>query len=62
MVGTHRTKITLPILTILWLALTMIPLHTLTKITQFNFGVIFFGGFPLTAPYPQYRLPASPRP
>ncbi|KAL8668318.1 MAG: hypothetical protein Q9168_007047, partial [Polycauliona sp. 1 TL-2023] len=55
-----RTKITLVFLSILWLSITVIPLHIMIKITQFNFGVMFFGLFPLATRYPQYRLLASP--
>ncbi|KAL8819489.1 MAG: hypothetical protein Q9223_002077 [Gallowayella weberi] len=55
-----RTKITLVLLSALWLAITFIPLHILIKIAQFNFGVLFFGLFPLATRYPQYRLLASP--
>ncbi|KAL8682480.1 MAG: hypothetical protein Q9186_001427 [Xanthomendoza sp. 1 TL-2023] len=55
-----RTKITLVLLTFLWLAITFIPLHILIKVAQFNFGVLFFGLFPLATRYPQYRLLASP--
>ncbi|KAL8798625.1 MAG: hypothetical protein Q9182_006519 [Xanthomendoza sp. 2 TL-2023] len=50
----------LVILTALWLAITFIPLQMLIKIAQFNFGVLFFGLFPLATRYPQYRLLASP--
>ncbi|KAL8996522.1 MAG: hypothetical protein Q9169_003989 [Polycauliona sp. 2 TL-2023] len=55
-----RTKITLIFLAILWLSITLIPLHIMIKITQFNMGVMFFGLFPLATRYPQYRLLASP--
>lgn len=55
-----RTKITLALLSIFWLAITAIPLNILIKITQFNFGVMFFGLFPLATRWPQYRLLASP--
>ena len=55
-----RTKITLGILTFGWLAITLVPLHLLVKVTQFIMGVIFFGLFPLATRYPQYRLLASP--
>ncbi|KAL8651975.1 MAG: hypothetical protein Q9226_004459 [Calogaya cf. arnoldii] len=56
----NRTKITLVLLTVFWLSITAIPLDILVKITQFNFGVMFFGLFPLATRYPQYRLLASP--
>ncbi|KAI4233027.1 MAG: hypothetical protein LQ349_004649 [Xanthoria aureola] len=55
-----RTKITLVLLSIFWLAITVIPLEIIIKTTQFNFGVMFFGLFPLATRYPQYRLLASP--
>ncbi|KAL8692932.1 MAG: hypothetical protein Q9218_002134 [Villophora microphyllina] len=56
----RRTTISLVLLTFLWLAVTMVPLHLVIKITQFNFGVMFFGLFPIATRYPQYRLLASP--
>lgn len=55
-----RTRITLGLLAVCWLAVTLIPLHAIIKITQFNAGVIFFGLFPIATRYPQYRLLASP--
>ncbi|KAL8634283.1 MAG: hypothetical protein Q9228_008123, partial [Teloschistes exilis] len=56
----RRTKITLILLSLLWLAITIVPLHLLIKISQFNFGIVFFGLFPIATRYPQYRLLASP--
>ncbi|KAL8636427.1 MAG: hypothetical protein Q9228_006177, partial [Teloschistes exilis] len=56
----RRTTITLVLLSALWLAITIVPLHLLIKISQFNLGVIFFGLFPIATRYPQYRLLASP--
>ncbi|KAL8659790.1 MAG: hypothetical protein Q9202_006940 [Teloschistes flavicans] len=56
----RRTTITLVLLSILWLAITIVPLHLLIKISQFNFGIVFFGLFPIATRYPQYRLLASP--
>ncbi|KAL8869908.1 MAG: hypothetical protein Q9174_003920 [Haloplaca sp. 1 TL-2023] len=55
-----RTKATLAILIALWLTITIVPVHLLIKVAQFNMGCVFFGLFPIATRYPKYRLLASP--
>ena len=55
-----RTKATLAILIAFWAPITIVPVHLLLKLAQFNMGVVFFGLFPIATRYPKYRLLASP--
>ena len=55
-----RTVATLVLLAVCLLVITLAPTWLLVKSALFFAGVIFFGLFPISSRYPQYRLLASP--
>ncbi|MCJ1280656.1 hypothetical protein MMC21_008485 [Puttea exsequens] len=55
-----RTARTLGVLVVCCLMIVFCPLWLLVRGTQFGIGVMFFGIFPITSHYPQYRHLVSP--
>ena len=56
----RQTTITMCMLVVFWIWASFTPLWLMVKSTQFTFGVMLFGSFPISSRMPHYRIMVSP--
>lgn len=55
-----RTGTTLSIMTVALLSMTFVPVNIMMRASSLGMAVTFFGLFPISSRYPEYRYVVSP--